>query len=183
MPRKKKTPPVPVGKKIKKARTAKKISLDHVANETGFSTQYIKELETGKAMPPVGALLQIARALEIDSGSLLKEPESKLQSRIKAHTKRTDNYAYTTLTPGAENKHLKAFRVVIEAQQDHKGVDYHHEGEEFVYVLSGKIEVVVGEHINTLEQGESLHFNSGIRHKIRSVSDDTAELVVVIYTQ
>ena len=182
MPRKKKAPPVPVGTKIKKARTSKKFTLDRVANETGFSIEYLKEVETGKVMPPVGALLQIARALEIDSGSLLREPESKLESRIKAHTKRTDNYAYTTLTPGAENKHLKAFRVLIEAQQDHKGVDYHHEGEEFVYVLAGKIEVVVGEHINTLEQGDSLHFNSGIRHKLKSVSDDTAELIVVIYT-
>jgi quercetin dioxygenase-like cupin family protein len=181
MPRKK-TAPVPVGKKIKKARTEKKYTLDRVANETGFSIDYLKEIETGKAMPPVGALLQIARALEIDSGSLLREPESKLQSRIKAHTKRTDNYAYTTLTPGAENKHLKAFRVTIAAQQDHKGVDYHHEGEEFVYVLKGKIEVTVGEHVNTLESGDSLHFNSGIRHKLKSVSDEKAELLVVIYS-
>ena len=182
MPRKKKTPPVPVGKKIKKARTAKKFSLDHVANETGFSIAYIKEVEAGKAIPPVGALLQIARALEIDSGSLLKEPESKLQSRIKAQSKRTEDYAYRTLTPGAENKHLKAFLVSVEAQQTHKGVDYHHEGEEFVYVLKGNIQVTVGEHVNTLKGGESLHFNSGIRHKLKSVSDETAELIVVIYT-
>ena len=182
MPRKKKAAPEPIGKKIKKARTSKKFSFDRVANETGFSIEYLKEVESGKSIPPVGALLQIARALEIDSGSLLKEPESKLESRIKAQTKRTDNYAYTTLTPGAENKHLKAFRVMIEAQQDHKGVDYHHEGEEFVYVLGGKIEVTVGEHVNTLEQGESLHFNSGIRHKLKSVSDEKAELIVVIYT-
>jgi quercetin dioxygenase-like cupin family protein len=182
MPRKKKIPPVPIGTKIKKARTGKKFTLDRVANETGFSTEYLKEVEKGKVMPPVGAILQIARALEIDSGSLLREPESKLQSRIKAHTKRTDNYAYTTLTPGAENKHLKAFRVIVEAQQDHKGVDYHHEGEEFVYVLAGKIEVAVGEHINILEAGDSLHFNSGIRHKLKSVSDEAAELIVVIYT-
>ena len=182
MPRKKKAAPVPIGKKIKKARSSKKFSLDHVANETGFSVEYLKEIESGKSIPPVGALLQIARALEIDSGSLLREPESKLQSRIKAQTKRTDNYAYTTLTPGAENKHLKAFRIVIEAQQNHKNVDYHHEGEEFVYVLQGKIEVTVGEHVNTLKAGESLHFNSGIRHKLKSVSDETAELLVVIYS-
>ena len=182
MPRKKKPARVPIGSKIKKARTSKKFSLEHVANETGFSTEYLKEVEAGKPIPPVRALLQIARALEIDSGSLLKEPESKLQTRIKAHTKRTDNYAYTTLTPGAENKHLKAFRVMIEAQQDHKGVDYHHEGEEFVYVLAGKIEVAVGEHLNIVEQGESLHFNSGIRHKLKSVSDEKAELIVIIYT-
>ena len=182
MPRKTKPTPIPIGSKIKKARTSKKFSLEHVANDTGFSTEYLKEVEAGKSIPPVGALLQIARALEIDSGSLLKEPESKLQTRIKAHTKRTDNYAYTTLTPGAENKHLKAFRVMIEAQQDHKGVDYHHEGEEFVYVLAGKIEVAVGEHLNIVEQGESLHFNSGIRHKLKSISDERAELLVVIYT-
>jgi quercetin dioxygenase-like cupin family protein len=182
MPRKKKAAPVPIGKKIKKARTSKKFTLDRVANETGFSTEYLKEVESGKAIPPVGALLQIARALEIDSGALLREPESKLQSRIKAQTKRTDNYAYATLTPGAENKHLKAFRVMIGAQQDHKGVDYHHEGEEFVYVLAGQVEVTVGEHVNTLEQGDSLHFNSGIRHKLKSVSDEKAELIVVIYS-
>ena len=105
MPRKKKAAPVPIGKKIKKARTSKKFSLDHVANETGFSTAYLKEVESGQSIPPVGALLQIARALEIESGALLRESESKLESRIKAQTKRTENYAYTTLTPGAENKH------------------------------------------------------------------------------
>ena len=137
MPRKKKAP-LPVGRKIKRARTSKKFSLDQVANETGFSIDYLKEIESGKAMPPVGALLQIARALEIDSGSLLKEPESKLESRIKAHTKRTENYAYTTLTPGAENKHLKAFLVTVEAQQDHKGVDYHHEAKNLFMYLPGK---------------------------------------------
>ena len=172
----------PVGAKIKKARTQKSYTLEQVANETGFSIDYLKKVEAGKAIPPVGALLQISRALEIDSGALLRDEESKLEKRIKAQTKRTEDYAYTTLTPGAENKHLKAFKVVIEAQQDHKGVGYHHEGEEFVYVLQGKIEITVGEHLNSLAAGDSLHFNSGIRHKLKSVSDQRAELLVVIYT-
>jgi quercetin dioxygenase-like cupin family protein len=125
--------------------------------------------------------LQIARAIRIDSGFLLKEQESSLKRRIKAYTKRTENYAYTTLTPGAENKHLKAFKVAIEAGQDHKGVGYQHEGEEFVYVLKGKIELTVGDHVNILDAEESLHFNSGIRHKLRNIGDEKAELVVVIY--
>ena len=182
MPRKKVKKPVPVGQKIKKARTGKKLKLDQLANETGFSIDYLKEVESGKAIPPVGALLQISRALEIDSGSLLTEPESQMESRIKAHTKRTENYAYTTLTPGAENKHLKAFLVSVDPHQDHKGVGYHHEGEEFVYVLTGKIEVVVGEHVNILDKRDSLHFNSGIRHKLTNISDETAELLVVVYS-
>jgi len=131
---------------------------------------------------PLDLVARLRRALEIDSASLLKEPGSSLEKRIKTHAKRTDNYAYKTLTPGAENKHLKAFRVVIDAQQEHKGAEYHHEGEEFDYVLTGKIQVTVGNHVNTLAAGDCLHFNSGIPHKLKSISDERAELIVVIYT-
>ncbi len=181
MPRKKAEKLVPIGKKIKKARTSKKITLDALANETGFSVDYIKSVESGKSIPPVGTLLQISRALEIDSSFLLKEQETSVEDRIKAYAKRTDNYAYTTLTPGAENKHLKAFLVTIDPGQEHTGVGYQHEGEEFVYVLSGKIEVHVGDHINVLDANRSLHFNSGIKHQLKNISEEIAELLVVIY--
>lgn len=182
MPKKKETI-VPVGKKIKKARMAKKISLDILANETGYAIDYLKEIEDGKKTPHVGTLLQISRALQIDSGLLLEgdDKKSNLKKRIKEYAKRTENYAYTTITPGAENKHLKAFKVIVEPQKDHKGVGYNHEGEEFVYVLSGSVEVTVGEHVNRLKEGDSLHFNSGIPHKLRNTLDKKAELLVVIY--
>ena len=87
----------------------------------------------------------------------------------------------TTLTPGAENKHLKAFKVTVDPLQDHKGVGYQHEGEEFVYVLEGQMEIMVGDHVNTLKKGDSLHFNSGIRHKMRNTGKKKSELLVVIY--
>lgn len=181
MPARKSTRLTPVGKKIKKARTDKKMTYDSLANETGFSIAYLKQVEAGKVTPPVGTLLQISRALDIDSGDLLKDEEGRMQDRIKAYTTRTSSYAYTTLTPGAENKHLKAFRVKIEAMKDHEGVSYNHEGEEFVYVLTGTIEIVVGEHVNTLSPGESLHFNSGIQHHLKNIGETDAELLVVIY--
>ena len=181
MPRRKADTFVPVGKKIKKVRTQKKISFDQVANETGISIDDLKKIEAGKIMPPVGNLLQIARVLGVDSGFLLKEQESDLRSRVKAYTKRTDNYAYTTLTPGAENKHLKAFKVTVDPMKEHKGVGYQHEGEEFAYVLSGNVEILVGEHVNSLSEGDSLHFNSGIRHNLRNTGEKTAELLVIIY--
>lgn len=181
MPRKKADAIVPIGKKIKKVRTEKKMSHDNLANETGFSVEFLKEIESGKKTPPVGALLQISRALRIDSGFFLKEQETKLEKRIKAYTKRTDNYAYTTLTPGAENKHLKAFKVTVDSRQDHEGVGYQHEGEEFVYLLKGKMEIMVGDHVNKLEAGDSLHFNSGIRHQMKNTGGETAEMLVVIY--
>ena len=129
----------------------------------------------------VGTLLQISRALQIDSGFLLKAQEANRKARVRAYAKRTDNYAYDTLTPGAENKHLKAFRVNIEGHTEHKGVGYQHEGEEFVYVLSGKVEISVGDHVNSLGPSDTLHFNSGIQHHMRNVGSANAELLVVIY--
>jgi transcriptional regulator with XRE-family HTH domain len=181
MAKKKSTVPTPVGKKIKKVRTQKKISLDQIANDTGCSIDYLKQVESGKEMPPVGTLLQISRALQIDSGYLLKEQEETRKARAKAYAKRTDNYAYHTLTPSAENKHLKAFRINIDAKKEHKGVGYQHEGEEFVYVLCGRVEITVGDHINKLGPADALHFNSGIRHHMRNVGEEDAELLVVLY--
>ncbi len=181
MPKTKLPTPTPVGKRIKTVRTQKKMTLDQVANDTGCSIDYLKQVESGKEMPPVGTLLQIARALQIDSGFFLREQDATRKARARAYAKRTDNYAYTTLTPGAENKHLKAFRVQIKARQAHKGVGYQHEGEEFIYVLNGQVEISVGDHINRLGPAESLHFNSAIQHHIRNVGDDDAELLVVIY--
>ncbi len=171
----------PIGKRIRRVRLDKKMSLDTMANETGLSKAFIKEIEGGEKRPSVGTLLQISRTLQLDSGYLLKEQEDTLEERADAYTKRTDNYAYTPLTPGAENKHLKAFRIVVEAGASHEGVGFQHEGEEFSYVLSGEVEIQVGDHVNTLKAGESLHFNSGIKHDLRNTGEQDAELIVVVY--
>lgn len=182
MAKKKKGELVPIGIKIKQVRMEKKIGLDFLANETGLSIDFLKRVEAGEQIPPVGTLLQISRALGIDSGFFLKDQEGSAEERAEAYTKRTDNYAYTPLTPGAENKHLKAFRIVVEAQQAHKGVGFQHEGEEFVYVLNGTIEVTVGDHVNSLKTGDSLHFNSGVKHDLKNTGETDAELIVVVYS-
>ena len=82
----------------------------------------------------------------------------------------------------ARHKHLKAFKIFIDPKSAHKGVSYQHLGEEFHYVLKGKIEVMVGENKNILRPDESLHFNSSIIHKLRNLSAQKAELLVVLYT-
>jgi quercetin dioxygenase-like cupin family protein len=172
------------GAKMKQLRLLRKISLEQLANKTGFAQRYLKEIEDGIAIPPVSAVIQIAKALAIDSGSFLsaEEQESWEKKRRESFYKRTQAYSYKTLTPGAETKHMKAFLVTIDPKQDHKMVEYKHDGEEFLYVLKGHIEVRVGESQNLIKKGETLHFNSGIVHKLRNVSDEEAKLLVVIYT-
>jgi quercetin dioxygenase-like cupin family protein len=172
------------GAKMKQLRELREISYEQLANKTGFSWRYLKEIEEGMAVPPVSGVIQIAKALAIDSGSFLsaEEQEASERRRKESFYKRTQAYSYKTLTPDAETKHMKAFLVNIDPKQDHKMVEYKHEGEEFLYVLKGHVEVIVGENQNLLKKGETLHFDSGIIHKLRNLSDEEAKLLVVIYT-
>ncbi len=170
--------------RMKKLRTKKGLSLKQLANETGYSSQYLERIEKGEVIPPVSAIIQIAKALSVESGAFLSAEQQRAseERRRKSFLVRTEAYAYQTLTPGAETKHLKAFLVTVDPQKEHKGVDYHHEGEEFIYVLDGKVEVMVGEERNILKTGQSLHFNSAISHKLRNLSQKRAKLIAVLYT-
>ncbi len=173
----------PFGKRVKKLRLERKLGLNDLANETGLAKDYISSLEKGEVIPPVAVILQLSRALGIDSSLLLREEkEEDGRKKEEDYKKRTEAYSYETLTPEARDKHLKAFRVFIDPKSDHKGVSYQHPGEEFIYVIKGKVEVIVGENSNVLNPNDSLHFNSNIVHKLRNLSSRKAELVVVLYT-
>lgn len=172
------------GAKMKQLRQLRKLSFESLANKTGLSNRYLREIEEGKIIPPVSAVIQISKALSVDSGSFLsaEEQEALAKKRRESFYKRTQAYSYKTLTPEAETKHMKAFLVTIDPRQNHRMVEYRHEGEEFIYVLKGEVEVRVGENQNHLKKGETLHFDSGIPHKLRNLSDEEAKLLVVLYT-
>lgn len=173
----------PLSNRIMKLRREKKMTLMNLANETGLSKDYISQVEKGEVIPPVSVILQLSRALEIDSSILLKEEKKEAGKKSDGdYQKRTEAYSYQTLTPEARHKHLKAFKVLIDPKSHHKGVSYQHLGEEFIYVLKGKLEVMVGENKNILDPDECIHFNSSIIHKLRNLSEERAELLVVLYT-
>ena len=63
----------PIGKRLKKLRRETKMTLKNLANETGLKKEYISQVEKGEVIPPVAVILQLSRALEIDSSILLRE--------------------------------------------------------------------------------------------------------------
>ena len=176
--------PVPLGKRLMKLRKERQLTLKQMANETGLASRFISQVEKGEVIPPVAVILQLSRALEIDSSILLREERARASERsAEDYRKRTEAYTYENLTPEARHKHLKAFKVVIDPKSEHTaGARYQHQGEEFQYVLKGRVEVTVGENKNVLGPGQSLHFNSSIAHRLRNLSSEQAELLVVLYT-
>ncbi len=170
------------GERIRKLREAKTISLEALSHDTGYPEDFLKDIEEGKIAPPVAVVLQLSRILKIDmdqlEGTSGKEAAKK---RTSSHKKRVASYAYKSLTKPGEKKHLRAYRVTIDAETQHQGVEYHHEGEELVFVLEGGLKIQVGEKTTTLKKGGSINFDSSLSHKLSNPTQEKAELLVVIY--
>lgn len=176
--------PVSFGRRIKKLREDRKMSMADLAERTGQPPEFIEQVESDSLTPPVSFLLQLSNALQIDPSNFLTEHE-KIQideKRQEGFVKRTQNYSYRTLTPGAEDKHLRSFMVTIEPKEKHKMVEYKHPGEEFIFVYKGELELTLGKKVIFLKQGETIHFDSETRHKLRNTSDEKCELIVTLYT-
>ncbi len=168
-----------LGEKIRAMREQQHLDITGLAEKTGYKSEYLTKIEEGKISPPVGALISISRALAIDSKTLLSEEKKK---RRQSYVKRTKAYAYRSLTPDAEDKHLWAYLVALEPKKQHEMVAYKHEGEEFMYVLEGRVEVTIGEKSHELKKGQTIHFNSGVNHNLKNLSSKDSKMIVVVYT-
>ncbi len=172
------------GAMVRKLREARQWSAEDLAHKTGQTPDFISQVESDQLSPSVGFILRMAKAMEVDPGTFLsKEEQATIRDRrAQAYYQRTQNYSYTTLTPDGENSHLRAFMVTIEPQLDHKPVAYKHEGEEFIFVMSGDLELTLGSKKQKLKTGESVHFNSDVPHKLKSISNEPTQCLVVLYT-
>jgi mannose-6-phosphate isomerase-like protein (cupin superfamily) len=170
------------GSMIRNLREEKGFSMETLSRETGYPVEVLRDVEEGTIAPPVSLVLQLGRTLKIDIEPLQSREEKEASKRrIKAHKKRVASYAYTPLNRPGEEKHLRAYLVTVDPGTEHKGVDYHHEGEEFMYILDGGVTIQVGQNITALKKGGSIHFNSSLHHKLSNPTNQKAELLVVIY--
>jgi len=172
-----------LGELIAAKRAERGMTLETLANETGQTPESLQQIESGDLIPPVAVVLSLSRILGLYSDSLLQgesesEPRTDQEQAVRV---RTDHYSYRLLTPHLAQQYLKAFHVTIDAAADLEGPGYQHQGEEFTYVLQGEVVISVGENTNHLRQGDSLHYNSGIVHKLRNPGDTPCELLVVLY--
>ena len=175
---------VGLGEKIKKIRESHDWTVESLAQKTDQTPEFIQKVEANEVVPSVSFLLKLSRALGVDPGTFLSEEEKAhiQDKRAQAFTTRTKNYAYQTLTPGAENQHLRGFMITIEAKQAHKPVAYKHEGEEFIYVMEGSLELTLDNKVHNLKAGESMHYNSEIPHKLKNKGNETTRCLVMLYT-
>ena len=170
------------GGRIRRLRESKGLSIEILSHDAGYTVDFLKEIEEDKIAPPVAVVLQLGRVLKVDMDQLQENRDKEAsRKRTASHKKRVASYAYEPLTRPGEEKRLRAYRVTIDPQTEHKGVEYHHDGEEFVYVLHGGLTISVGQNTSTLKKGECISFDSSLSHKLSNPTREKAELLVVIY--
>ncbi|GAA1897525.1 XRE family transcriptional regulator [Asanoa iriomotensis] len=164
-----------VGERLRALRRQRGATLAELSEATGISISTLSRLEAGRRKPTLELLLPLARAHQVPLDELVGAPETG-DPRVHARPIRRGDVTWLPLSrrPGG----LQAFKQIIPAR--YPSWDYElqtHEGYEWLYVLSGRVRLQLGEHDLTLLEGEVAEFDTRTPHAISNPYDQPAEVL------
>ncbi len=182
-----------VGDRIKQVRAAAGVSLQQLAERTGYSSALLNQIENHLVSPPLGALGRIAQALDVKIGELwgeqAKEPfaivrkgERRQVARFASKEGVAYGYTYESLGFGKMGRHMEPFLVTLEPPTVKEPKPSVHEGEEFLFVLSGTMAVTIGAHSDLLGPGDSILYDASVPHHVSCHGGEVAQVLAVIWT-
>lgn len=184
---------ISVGEKIKQIRELKKVSLDELAERSGLEIHVIQKIEQEKNVPSLAPLIKIARALGVRLGTFLDDSDSfgpvvvrsgqyHKGARFTSQASETrEHLNFFSLAYDKAGRNMEPFIVDIEPGLQSDYMLSTHEGEEFIYVLEGEIEINYGKEIYRLAKGDSIYLDSIVLHNVHSANKNTARILAVIY--
>jgi len=184
-----------VGSKIKGIRETKNISIEEVAERSGLSTQQIVSIETDQTLPSLGPLIKIARALGVRLGTFMDDNDAigpvvcraadrERNSSISFSNGATDARKHMEYHPLAQQKagrHMEPFIIDIHPTDEHEYQLSAHEGEEFIYVMEGEIELEYGKEVYHLTEGDSIYYDSIVKHHLHGAPGKAAKILALVY--
>jgi len=182
-----------VGEKIKQLREKKGLSLKEVADATGFSTALLSQMESHLVSPSLGSIIKLAKALQVRVGdffgetegepfAIVRKDERKTVSRFASKEGVSYGYSYESLGFEKKDRRMEPFIVTLEPATLKTSKTSAHEGEEFIFVLEGEMQVILGNHTDILYPGDSIYYDSNIPHRVQCHQDKVARILAVLYT-
>jgi transcriptional regulator with XRE-family HTH domain len=172
-----------LGARLRSLRNQKRWTLEQLSLQTNLSEPYLSRIESGRRQPSLAALLTLARAHSMPLASLLEAEPSLVSPRvvIQAGTSsegHANGLQYRVVSGAASKGSLHALQVTIPPKREHQNF-YHHDGEEWLYVLSGNLRLIFedGEHL--LKPGDSAHFEARTPHRLAATGPHSAEAIIV----
>lgn len=184
-----------IGEKIKSLRETKEISVEELSVRSGLTVKQIIRIESNIDIPSLAPLIKIARVLGVRLGTFLDDQMDEAAPVVCRKGDADDTIGlsnnssdarqhlhYHALSKNKTDRHMDPFIIDIDAEG---GVQYQlsaHEGEEFIMVLRGRLEVNYGKHEYVLNEGDTIYYDSIVPHHVHAVEGESAQILAVIYT-
>lgn len=184
-----------IGRKISELRRKKNYTLDELAEMTDTRKSVLGKIESDEAVPPLGTLLKLSRTLDVSMAYFFDDEvvmekifltRGRDRTRVNVRSERQEgevHYSYEPLEPKNPYKHIEPFLVRFEPGEASDILYMNHEGEEFHFVLEGKLEFRTDDRVEVLEAGDSLFFESDMNHGFRALGDIPAKVIVVVWSR
>ena len=183
-----------VGEKTKSLREGQHISREELAERSGLAIEQIERIEENIDLPSLAPLIKIARVLGVRLGTFLDDQDetgpaicrkSELQDSISFSNNAIQSrkhMEYHSLSKAKAGRHMEPFIIDVTPTDDNEFVLSSHEGEEFIMVLEGIMEINYGKNTYLLEEGDSIYYDSIVPHHVHGYQGQKAKILAVIYT-
>ncbi len=196
-----------LGRSLRSARRDRGLSLERLAITSGVSAGLISQLERGRGNPSFLTLRRLAAALELPFGSFVEgslrlsperppdasgvvaagqmsDPRGHLCAVVRAHERKSlvlpqEGLVYELLTPDLRGA-LEVLRTQVPPGFTNADRPFRHQGEECVHLLSGALELVVGERVFSLVGGDTATYDPSVAHWWTNHTDETAVIIGVV---
>lgn len=184
-----------VGEKIKALRESQSISIGDLAERSGLAIEQVERIENNIDLPSLAPLIKIARVLGVRLGTFLDDQDETgpVVCRRTEENQDTISFSnnaihsrkhmkYHSLSKAKSDRHMEPFIIDIAPTQDSDFVLSSHEGEEFIMVMEGVMEISYGKSTYLLEEGDSIYYDSIVPHHVHAYEGQAAKILAVIYT-
>ena len=169
---------------LRKLRENRNLSLDQLSEITGVSKSMLRQIETGKSSPTIATIWKIANGLRVSFTALLRQPTVQAEVRSfrgeKPLTAVSDHYRLFPLIPFDPQHSFETYYVEIDPGTVFSGEPHEGNVYEYVFVLSGKLQISVEGEAFEIKENEFLQFQANCPHEYKCISKKMASAIMQI---
>lgn len=184
---------VHAGTRVRAVRKRRGLSLTDISQRTGIAELTLEEIEAGRMDPPLGMVIKLAKALEMKMGyfisgeetrpfTIIRHDDRKVISRYDSKKGKQYGYTYESLAAYKKDRHMEPFLVTLEPA-DTEEERSAHDGQEFIYVLEGTMEVRLGEEVHLIHPGDAIYYDSTVPHLVKCHGEKPTKILAVLYAE
>jgi transcriptional regulator with XRE-family HTH domain len=174
--------------RIKDLREIANLTEETLSKELGTTVETYREYETGTVDIPIGFLFEVANRFGVELTAILTGEGPRLHTYCLVRkgkgvkVDRRNPYKYQSLAYNFIHKKAEPFLVMVEPDNEEAAVHFNsHPGQEFNFVLEGTLMIYIDGHQLTLNEGDSLYFDSGCSHGMKALDGKAAKFLAIIF--